>query len=273
MDEASKLTNEKYGSNIKKHTEEHLKELVSKYLDEKIKLPVLSTITRDPIASLRWSNSFVLLRLSERLIVDHDVKVEKNKDRQHTEEAHKDVEKKSLYLGYLGKELESSLVLLGSTDYIGSLILMRSILEFLIGLATDMTGSMKKRIWAIDFLSESERKTIHKLWNELNAWTHPYGRWRKELCPKFYGCGNNFHPPLFEECLNHLDTIVDLMLTITVEQFKLDTALYMSQYKHIQKQLALFEISNLKMLESRLMGATMGIGLKESKRGAKPLSK
>ncbi len=242
---------------MKKRKEEHLKELVSKYLDEKIKLPILSTITRDPIASLRWSNSFVLLRLSERLIVDHDVEVEKNKDHVHTEEAHENV-KKSLYLGYLGKELESSLVLLGSTDYIGSLILMRSILELLIGIATDMTGSMKKRIWAIDFLSESEKKTIHKLWNELNAWAHPYGRWRKELCPKLYGCGNNFHPPLFEECLNHLDTIVDLMLTITVEQFKLDTATYMSRYKDITKQLALFETSNLKMLETRLTGGQGG---------------
>ena len=258
MDEASKITNKKDGGDFKKHKEKHLKELVSKYLDEKIKLPVLSTITHDPIAFLRWSNSFVLLRLSERLIVGHDFEVEKNKDHQHAEEAHEDVEKKRLYLGYLGKELESSLVLLGSTDYIGSLILMRSVLELLIGIATDITGSIKRRIWAIDFLSESEKKTIHKLWNELNAWAHPYGRWRKELCPKLYGCGNNFHPPLFEECLNHLDTIVDLMLTITVEQFKLDVATYIFRYKDIENHTTLFEISNLKMLESRLMGRQWG---------------
>lgn len=237
-----------------KGPEAHIEELIGNYLDEKVKLPIFYTVTHDPVASLRWSNSFVILRLSEKLIVDYDVELEMKRKHQSTQECQEkeDIEKKRLYLGYLGKVLTSSLISLGTTDYIGSLILVRSVLELLIGIATDTTGGMKKRIWAIDFLSETEKSKVYELWNELNAWAHPYGKWRTEVCPRFYGCGDNFSPSLFDTCLSYLDKVLDLMLTITVERFRVKPTTYVSHYRQISKGVSFLEISDFKMFRGRL---------------------
>jgi len=230
----------------------HLQESIGQYLDEKIKLPIFDLVAHDPRLLLRWSNSFVLLRLSEMLIIDYDIALERNIDRDIRPVQESEKKKKRLYLGYLGKELLSSLVLLGATDYIGSLILMRSVFELLIGIATDTTGGMKTRVWAIAFLSEFEKRKLYELWNELNPWAHPYGKWLKRICPRFYGCGSNFHPSLFDTCLTYMDTLVDLMLTTTIEKFGVGPESYISRYRQISEDVLFTQISRLKMFERRL---------------------
>ena len=65
-----------------------------------------------------------------------------------------------LFSGYFGKIYKSSLCLLGATDYLSSIILMRSLFELLIGISTKVNGGMKKRIDSIDFLSSEEKENL-----------------------------------------------------------------------------------------------------------------
>lgn len=93
----------------------------------------------------------------------------------------------------------------------------------MISIATEKNGSMKSRIDSIAFLDEDEKTSILKLWNELSAWAHPYGKWIKNVCPRFYSFGRNYNPVIFEKCFNFVDVILDFMLVITVDHFKLST--------------------------------------------------
>jgi len=223
-----------------------LKSHIKKVLDREILDPFMNSISYDSIVSLKLSNAFVLMELSERLIIEFD-KSETDSDKDINS-----IKEKNLYLGYLGKVFKSSLILIGATDYLGAIVLLRSVFELLIGIATDNTGSMKERIFSINYLKESEKKSIHKFWNELSAWAHPYGKWIKNICPKFYGIGRNHHPAIFEQCLNYTDYILDLMLTITVEQFRLGPGTYISKYKEISETVDFFEVSKLEMFQIRL---------------------
>lgn len=223
-----------------------LKSHIKKVLDREILDPFMKSISHDPIAFLKLSNAFVLIRLSENLIIEFD-KSETDSDKDINS-----IKEKNLYLGYLGKVYESSLILVGATDYLGAIVLLRTVFELLIGIATDNTGSMKERIFSINYLKEGEKKSIHKFWNELSAWAHPYGKWINNICPKFYGIGRNHHPAIFEQCLNYTDYILDLMLTITIEQFKLGPGTYISKYKEISETVDFFEVSKLEMFKNRV---------------------
>jgi hypothetical protein len=195
-----------------------LEKQVSKYinivLDREITKPFIETVVQDPIRSLKLSNAFVLLRLSEDLIIDFDrSEIQSIKDIERVKE-------KTLYLGYLRKVFESALVLVGATDYLGAMVLFRAIFELLISIATEKNGRMKGRIDSIAFLDEDERNAIFELWNELSAWAHPYGKWIKNVCPRFYGTGRNYHPVIFEKCFNFADIILDFMLVIVMHPMK-----------------------------------------------------
>lgn len=205
---------------LRKHI---IKNNIKKVLDREILDPFTNSISHDFIISLKLSNAFVLMQLTEKLIIDFD-KSETDSDKDINS-----IKEKTLYLGYLGKVFKSSLVLIGSTDYLGSIVLLRTVFELLIGIATDNTGYMKDKISSISYLKESEKKSIFKFWKELCDWAHPYEKWIKNICPKFYGIGRNHHPAIFEQCLKYTDFILDLMLTITVEQFRLSPGTYISK--------------------------------------------
>jgi hypothetical protein len=67
------------------------------------------------------------MSISEELIIDFDKNgIQCGKDVEKTRE-------KNLYLGYLGKILKSSIVLVGATDYLGAMVLFRTLFELLIG--------------------------------------------------------------------------------------------------------------------------------------------
>ena len=144
-------------------------------LDKKIVDPFIKIISYDKEISLKLSNAFVLLKLSENLIVEFDSSIV-----AFGEDITK-VKEKNLYLSYFGKVFESALVLLGSNDYLGFIILLRTVFELLIGISTEKTGSMKERIYSIDFIEEDDKKSIHNFWNELSACSDPYGKWIKIL--------------------------------------------------------------------------------------------
>jgi hypothetical protein len=208
--------------------------------------PFIESIRQDPVISLKLSNAFVLLRVSEQLIVELDKKlVEAGKNVE-------DVREKTLFLGYLGKVYQSALLLIGATDYLGAMILLRSVFELLIGVATTEDGSMRNRIFSISYLDSHEKDNMQKLWNELSAWAHPYGKWVKNICPKFYGIGRYHHPVMFSQCLGYSDQILDLMLTITLDHFKLSLESYTDKYREITDTGKILEISKLEMFERRL---------------------
>ena len=208
--------------------------------------PFIDSIRHDPVISLKLSNAFVLLALSEKLVVEFDKEqAEAGEDIEATKE-------KTAFLGYLGKIFQSALLLIGSTDYLGAIILMRSIFELLIGIATTTNGSMRGRISSLGIFDSEEKSDLQKLWNDLSAWAHPYGKWAKNVCPKFYGIGRNYHPTLFRQCLDYSDQILDFLLTITVDHFKLNPETYINKYREICEGAQIAEISNLQMFEKRL---------------------
>jgi hypothetical protein len=208
--------------------------------------PFIDSIRQDPVISLKLSNAFVLLKVSEQLIVELDKKlVEAGKNVE-------DVREKTLFLGYLGKVYQSALLLIGATDYLGAMILLRSVFELLIGVATTEDGSMRTRIFSISYLDSYENDNMQKLWNELSAWAHPYGKLVKNICPKFYGIGRYHHPVMFSQCLGYSDQILDLMLTITLDHFKLSLESYTDKYREITDTGKILEISKLEMFERRL---------------------
>lgn len=223
-----------------------LKKQIELVLKREFIAPFIDSICKDPVISLKLSNAFVLLRVSEQLIVAFDRKlVEAGKNVE-------DVREKTLFLGYLGKVYQSALLLIGATDYLGAMVLLRSVFELLIGVATAEHGSMRTRIFSISYLDSYEKDNMQKLWNELSAWAHPYGKWVKNICPKFYGTGRHHHPVTFSRCLGYSDQILDLMLTITLDHFNLSPENYTDKYREITETGKILEISKLRMFERRL---------------------
>jgi hypothetical protein len=155
-----------------------LKKLVEFFLRRQFVTPFIDSI-REPMIWAQFSNAFVLLDMSEQLILEFD---KKQREVGETIEA---VREKTLFLGYLRKVYQSALLLIGATDYLGGIILLRSIFELLIGIATTESGSMRAKISSIKYLESNEKDNLHTLWNELSAWAHPYGKWTKNICPNF----------------------------------------------------------------------------------------
>ncbi len=222
-------------------------EEIKTVLNRKIIRPFIESMSHDPVVSLKHSNALVLLQISERLIIEN------YKEAVRTGGEKQKIKETNLYLGYLGKVFESAIILIGTADYLSAIILLRSVFELLIGIATDTKGGMKEKIFSIDFFEDTEKKSIHKFWKKLCAWAHPYEKWFKNICPKFYGTGKNYHPNLFTQCLDYSDFILDLILTITVERFKLDPQNYIDSYKEKFENGDFLIISNLEMFKTRLI--------------------
>lgn len=219
--------------------------MVEFFLRKQFAKPFIDSI-RDPMMWAQFSNAFVLLDMSERLILEFD---KKRGDAGETIEA---VREKTLFFGYLGKVYKSALLLIGVTDYLGGIILLRSVFELLIGIATTENSSMRAKISSINYLESNEKDNLQTLWNELSAWAHPYGKWTKNICPILYGCGQNYHQETFIRCLSYSDQVLDLLLVITIDHFKLSPKNYIDKYREISETSTIVEFSRLPMFEKRL---------------------
>jgi hypothetical protein len=222
-----------------------LKKIIEFFLREQFVTPFIDSI-REPMIWAQFSNAFVLLNMSEQLILEFD---KKQHEAGETIEA---VREKTLFLGYLGKLYKSALLLIGATDYLGGIILLRSIFELLIQIATTENSSMRAKISSINYLESDEKDNLQTLWNELSAWAHPYGKWTKNICPILYGCGQNYHQETFRQCLSCSDQVLDLLLVITIDHFKLNPENYIDKYREISKTSTIIEFSRLPMFEKRL---------------------
>jgi hypothetical protein len=124
-------------------------------------------------------------------------------------------------LAYVSREFNWIIISIMSASYISSLVLMRSVFELLIGVATKTTGKMKERVDGISFLHEDERKEILKLWRRLCGWSHPYGRWVKEVCPVYVHNAPFFHERLCEHCLDELCCLVDFYAVTALSKYEI----------------------------------------------------
>ena len=153
--------------------------LMRQFLNREVVDPFVESMSTDIMTSIKLTNAIYLTMYTETLIHRSLRNLAKKT------QPHRNVKEVALFLGYFGKVYKSSLFSLGATDYLSSIILMRSLFELLIGISTKVNGSMKERIDSIDFLKSDEKKNLKKFWDILCAWSHPYGKWWKEVCPNY----------------------------------------------------------------------------------------
>ena len=225
-----------------------LKKGIVNYLDVRVKKPALQTVDKEFSVQQDIATILLFFKDTEKLILDHgeDLYLENltNSSKEELENIittltpfinnpgektyskrvdtiiSNQINKKHL-LSYLIREINWIAVSILSASYISALILIRSIFELLVGIATNKPGSMSERIESINYLSEDEHKLIKKSWNKLNAWAHPYGKWEKNVCPIFYSYEPIYHPTHYKECISSLTTLTDFFLIIATEKFKI----------------------------------------------------
>ncbi len=220
-----------------------LKRVIGEYLNILAKDPAFETAEKDFAAQDRLVNFLTILNVAVKLVSEDGKPLDEeylsnlsNSERKHTFEVlnkllqkkHSDEEtakilhsgsSKQYLFAYISRELNWVVVSILSASYISANIIMRSILELLIGIATRATGSMSKRIDSISFVSTDEKKEISKLWHELCAWSHPYQKWEKEVCPLFVLHKPMYHEKLCRQATNNLGKIVDFMLVVSLGKF------------------------------------------------------
>lgn len=221
---------------------------MKKVLNGEIVEPFVDSMMQDPRISMKLSNAMVLIKISEIIIVSHTEVSNSTKSRNEA------IKERMIYLGYLGKIYKNAMYLMGATDYLGSILLLRGIFELLVRISTRNEGEMKERVDSISFLREDEKDNVYRLWVELDAWSNSYGKWIRNVCPVFYGSEHMYHPELFTRCMGYLDIILDFMLTITIEQFEIMPDRYLEKYLEISNDLDMVEISSIQMFHNRLMG-------------------
>jgi uncharacterized small protein (DUF1192 family) len=219
---------------------------VRSYLDSFVTLPCVEMIRKDPHCHLRVVSILARVRYLTQQVLHHGCDIDKeylsrlspselerridilqrfidSDEPDDAQEAHhylmSDNSRKYL-LAYVSRELNWVIVSIMSASYISALVLMRSVFELLIGIATRTEGSMGARVDGIAFLHEDERKEMLKLWNRLCGWSHPYGRWIKEVCPIFVAYDPSFHSQLCGHCLDELCCLVDFYAVTALSKYE-----------------------------------------------------
>ena len=207
--------------------------LMRQTINREVVEPFIKSMCTDIMISIKLTNAMYLTMYTETL-VDKLLGDLSKKPQQP-----QNMKEIILFSGYFGKIYKSSLYLLGATDYLGSIILMRSLFELLIGISTEVTGGMAERLDSIEFLYSDEKKSLKKFWRILCERAHPYRKWLKEVCPIAYGSGRAYQPHMFKQCLAYSDNLLDFMLTAIVEILHLSS----EEYKDCLAAHALPELS------------------------------
>lgn len=259
-----------------------LRKIVSKYLDEYVKTPSLETVDKDFFAQSRLVSLLVIVKNLIFMVNEHGTdfdeeylsnlsdseinekmelfkeaidsgsysELEERVDVKEMNQFMLDAGSKKFLLVYLERELNWIAISILSASYISSLILMRAIFELIVAIASPQTDSMKTRIANITFLEESEKKELVKLWYQLCAWGHPYGKWIKEICPVYSAHSPIYHPALCEMCMKKLDQIVDLFAVVILNRFKIEPIKFVDMANKFG-----IDITGLELLETHLAQA------------------
>lgn len=248
-----------------------LKKVVQSYLDDYVNTPALEMVEKEIILQDKLANQLLINLVFKDLVEKKGIAFDKNelsnlpknRIKNFIEELEKFIKQgfvsdslKSYWqlsrinkylLYYLDKEINWVAVSILSASYISAFIIMRSILELLIAIATKKTGRMNERINNIAFLLPEEKKKTKKLWGELCGWTHPYSKWLKEICPIFISHKPIYHPKLLEKCLEKLELIADLFMVIVIEKFEISMTDVLAAIKQHN-----LDINNYNLLNGRL---------------------
>jgi hypothetical protein len=225
--------------------EKTLEKVVGKFIDVMTRRPAVETVRKDFYSQAKLSELLALLDNTIDLVYEEGMDIDKHFMSQLTKsewQRQVDILVKAIYtsqfdketleildldssrkylFAYAKRELNWTAVSILSASYVSANILMRSIFELLIGIATRKTGCMSKRIHAIPFLSAKQKKKMKKLWNELNAWTHPYGKWVKECCPIFVSYKPMYHSKLCKQSVEKFEKVVDVLIVIALNKFEI----------------------------------------------------
>ncbi len=237
-----------------------LEKVIGKYLDSYVKVPAFQTVQNDFGLQNRLLNILRIFHTSK----DYIIRDGKNIDEDHLRELPKDEIRRRLQtleqfiakakistvnapvntevqrvlqdgatnkvlLPYLDREINWIVISILSASYISANILMRSLFELLIGLATKRTGSMKDKLASISYLSPHERQQLRKLYGHLCSWAHPHNRWLKEICPAYYSFNPTYHPVISKETTENLEMLLGLLLVIALRKFKIDRDVFIKE--------------------------------------------
>lgn len=249
---------------------EQLRKVIEEYLDMNVKVPAFETIEKDFYAQDKLADILILLLAATDSIQKQGLDFDKDYLRQlpkpeiekrievltkfiqtgnlsqEAKEFLKSGSSRKYLLAYLVRELNWVAISILSASYISAHIIMRSVFESLVEIATRKTGSMSKRINSISFLSSQEKKEIKKLWKDLCGWVHPFDKWIKKVCPIFVSHRPMYHPELCKKCLEKLEKLIDLLIIVGLEKFEISKKDIFSAVKKYR-----VNTSNLKLFQSR----------------------
>lgn len=259
--------------------EKQLKDNIKGFLDIYVTKPALKTVEKEIEVQQDVAVIFMLHKITESLILDHGenyysgylnscdkeqlVEIEQTlKDfingeadsvvaKKANRIIHKLINRKHL-MAYLEREIKWIGISMLSASYISSFILIRSVFELLVGISTGKNSSMSERIASIKFFKVEEKKNVKKLWNKLNAWAHPYGKWEKEICPIYYLNEPSYHPKIYKECHEYYLALTDIFLVIAVERFKIDALEIKESFENLSPYLASIYFNKFPFFNERL---------------------
>ncbi len=244
------------------------KEVLGRWLDSYVTRPFFETIEEGLVEQTRVSNVLACCKVFERLVREEgsDIDLEYLKSLPETElrrrlqllheyveregecedelsmdvsKALKDGSTRKYLLLYFRSQTHWIAASIMATAYISSLILTRSLFELVIGIATRKTGTMGAKLDAIGFLDLEEKKAVKRTYGELCSWSHPYGKWLKEVCPIF-ASRPGYHAELFRSCIEKLEAVTDLMLLVAIEKFAVDKAQLLGEMRREKVDLSHF---------------------------------
>jgi len=257
----------------------HLHNLISEYLDDQVKRPFFETIKKDFFVQDCLADMLIIVNLLVELAYKEGIEFDKDfLQKLSKEEIEKRIDvfgnlvekyesqsapgidskeeafrylfedsSRKYLLPYLKREINWIIVSILSTSYVSSLILMRSVFELIIGIATKSTESMSNRIDSIAFLNNEEKSELKKQWYRLCAWGHPYGIWIKEVCPIYANHKPLYHPGLCVLCLQELVELIDLLAAVVVTKYEIKPSQFLATAHELK-----IDLNDFKLLAAQM---------------------
>lgn len=224
--------------------DEQLYSLVKNYLVNYIDEPIKYFIEKDPVDFLKISTQVLLLNLIYENIINSDEIIDKSKFKylEHSKKSEYIRELQNYIISgegnetvnnlfdillvdkelipYLFRELNWILISLLSSSYVSVHILIRCVFEAIIKFLTkNKDTGMADKIDGISILTVENKKYLKKYWSRLNSWAHPYEHWIKEICPIYISHTPIYHKELFNDCMNDLHILFELLIIISIKIF------------------------------------------------------
>lgn len=262
------------GEYIGNKKNEELQNVIEAHLSRYVKAPAFETIEKDLYAQDKIADFLILLKVTTDCIKKDGLDFDKNQLQelpqdeiekritvleeyiqtggctQETREFLKSNDSKKHLNAYLNNGLNWIVISILSASYISANIIMRSIFELLVAIATngiDGNNSMSFRLKSIPFLTLEERKKLSKLWGKLNSWAHPFTKWEKEVCPIFVSYNPMYHPELCKQSLDLFEKLIDFFIIIGIGKFEINRNDILDEIQKYQ-----IDISNLTLFQNRL---------------------